>query len=76
MRLSVKNNLPFVSILIAYQGKATDIPDVLIDTGSATSILAADILEPQAYFRKTETCLVSSGASAAQNLSLPVVWII
>lgn len=46
----MKKNLPFICITAAYQGKVTDIPDVLIDTGSVTSILAADILETIGVF--------------------------
>lgn len=39
MKFSLRHNLP------AYQGNVTDIPNVLIDTGSAKSILAANIVD-------------------------------
>ena len=42
MRLVLRDDIPFVSIQIGYQGKKITIPNVLLDTGSATSILAAD----------------------------------
>ena len=45
MRLLLKDNLPFVSVFVSYQGRTIEIPDVLIDTGSGTTILAADIVE-------------------------------
>lgn len=44
MRLELKRNLPFITVTIAYQGKVIEIPNVLIDTGSATSIFSADRL--------------------------------
>jgi hypothetical protein len=40
----LKDNLPFVSVTIAYKGESVDIPNILIDTGSGTTILSADIL--------------------------------
>ena len=42
MRLFLKDDLPFTMITAAYQGKAAEISDVLVDTGSATTILSAD----------------------------------
>ncbi|GEM_PF-3506412 len=45
MKFSLRHNLLFVSVTATYQGNVTDIPDVLIDTGSAKSILAADIVD-------------------------------
>ena len=46
MKLQLKDKLPFVNIAIAYQGAMLDISSVLIDTGSATTILATDIVAP------------------------------
>ena len=45
MRLSLQDNLPFTSVIIAYRGKRLEIQNVLIDTGSATTILSADIVQ-------------------------------
>jgi hypothetical protein len=42
MQIILKNNLIFTQVSIVYQGAATDISSVLVDTGSATTILAAD----------------------------------
>ncbi len=42
MNLLPRDNLPFVSITVTYQGIAREIHDVLVDTGSATTILATD----------------------------------
>ena len=44
MRLQLRDNLPFVSITVNHQGKKVKIKNVLVDTGSGGTILAADIL--------------------------------
>jgi len=42
MQLILKQNHIFITVSVAYQGMSIDISNVLIDTGSATSILAVD----------------------------------
>jgi len=42
MQLQFKNDLLYISVIIAYQEVKTEISNVLIDTGSATSIFSAD----------------------------------
>jgi predicted aspartyl protease len=42
MRLTLKDNLPFVQVTVTYQDAELTISDVLLDTGSAATILAAD----------------------------------
>jgi len=44
MQLLLKDSLPFVTVTITHNGKTVNIPDVLVDTGSASTILAADRL--------------------------------
>jgi len=44
MQLLLRDNLPYVSVKLAYQGQAEEIQAVLVDTGSATTILAADLV--------------------------------
>ena len=44
MQLILKDSLPFVAITVEYQGKSVTLPEVLIDTGSARTILAADVV--------------------------------
>jgi predicted aspartyl protease len=41
MQLTLKDDLPFTRVRVAYQGTEGEIADVLVDTGSATTILAA-----------------------------------
>ncbi len=42
MQLQLIDNLPMITAVVAYLGAATEISNVLIDTGSATSIFNAD----------------------------------
>ena len=42
MRLSLRDNLPFVAVTLAQDGKQIQIPHVLIDTGSGGTIFSAD----------------------------------
>ena len=42
MRLTLRDNLPFVQVTVIHQGAEIRISDVLVDTGSATTILSAD----------------------------------
>jgi hypothetical protein len=44
MRFTLKDNLPFVSVTLAYRGTVITVPQVLIDTGSARTIFAFDIV--------------------------------
>jgi len=45
MQLSLKYNLPFITVTVAYKGEAIDIPYVLVDTGSGSTILSADVAD-------------------------------
>jgi len=44
MQLLLKANLPYATVTVAYQEKIVEISDVLVDTGSASTILSADKL--------------------------------
>jgi len=44
MKLRLKDELPVVSVSVVYQGASVEIPDMLVDTGSGTTILAADLV--------------------------------
>ena len=45
MKLTPRHNLPFVTVNLEYRGKSIEVPDVLVDTGSATTIFSVDMLE-------------------------------
>lgn len=42
MQLRLIDDLPFTQITVSYQGNIIEIDNVLVDTGSASTILAAD----------------------------------
>jgi hypothetical protein len=42
MSLQLSHNLIFTEITVAYQGLVLKVPKILVDTGSASTILAAD----------------------------------
>lgn len=42
MQLTLKDDLPFVALTLTYKGATLVVPEVLVDTGSAGTILAAD----------------------------------
>jgi len=44
MRLLFRHNLPYLSVIACHAGSACRIADVLIDTGSATTVLCIDAL--------------------------------
>ena len=44
MQLTLKNNLLFTQVTVAYQNRVIEIVNVLVDTGSTTTILAADVV--------------------------------
>lgn len=45
MQLLLKDNLPFATLTVIHKGMTVEISDVLIDTGSGTTILAADLVQ-------------------------------
>jgi hypothetical protein len=45
MLFTLKNELPFTSVIVGYKDAEITVPNVLIDTGSASTILAADWME-------------------------------
>ncbi len=44
MQLTLRDNLPFITVSLAYQGALVTIPSVLVDTGSARTIFSADVV--------------------------------
>ena len=42
MQLTLKDDLPFAAVTVTYRGARLLLNDVLIDTGSATTVLAAE----------------------------------
>ena len=42
MRIQVRDGLPYVTVTLLYRGQPLDLANVLVDTGSAGTLLAAD----------------------------------
>ena len=42
MRIQVRDGLPYVTVTLQYRGQQMDLANVLLDTGSAGTLLAAD----------------------------------
>jgi len=45
MQLELRHNLPFLTLQLEHGGHRLDVGDVLIDTGSAGTVLSADAVE-------------------------------
>ncbi len=43
-RIKLRAELPFVTVRVSHGGRSIDIPDVLVDTGSASTVLSADVV--------------------------------
>lgn len=44
MQFLLRDNLPFITVAVTHEGKAIEIPNVLVDTGSGGTIFAADVM--------------------------------
>lgn len=44
MQLSLTDDLPFVTLSLSYHGQVVEAQHVLVDTGSATTMMAADVV--------------------------------
>lgn len=44
MKLTLRDDLPFVTVHLSYCGKDVQVSNVLVDTGSATTVFAADVV--------------------------------
>jgi hypothetical protein len=44
LRIRLEDGLPFVTALLSYQGQRIELQKVLLDTGSAGTVLSADAL--------------------------------
>ncbi len=45
MKLALEHDLPFITATLAYRGHSLEIPHVLIDTGSASTVFATDAVK-------------------------------
>ena len=59
MQLIRRYNLPFTSVSIAYRGSTIEIPQVLVDTGSASTVISADLVDSIGIFPLPEDRIVT-----------------
>jgi predicted aspartyl protease len=57
MRLTLKDDLPFVTLTLVYRGALLVVPEVLVDTGSASTILSANQVAQVALIPEAEDIL-------------------
>lgn len=50
MKLSLRDELPFMTVGLSYQGQSVVIQEVLVDTGSASTLFAADAVAAISLF--------------------------
>jgi len=43
MRLTLRDDLILTDVMVAYQGRQVEVSDMVVDTGSATTMLSADV---------------------------------
>lgn len=60
MQLTLKDDLPFISLTAAYQGTEIEVPHILVDTGSASTILSADWMRQIGIVPQPEDTLSAS----------------
>ena len=50
VQLTLRDNLAFVTATLTYRGATVDVPDVLVDTGSASTVINADLAADAGVF--------------------------
>jgi hypothetical protein len=71
MRLRLQDNLPFTAITLYYHGQSIEIPNVLIDTSSATTILAADAVYKVQMFRRLNEMVSFRASRTSASKAIP-----
>ena len=59
MQLTRKYDLPFTAVSITYRGSTIEISQVLVDTGSASTVIAADLVDSIGIFPLPEDRLAT-----------------
>ena len=59
MQLIRRYDLPFTSVSITYRGSTIEIPQVLVDTGSASTVISADLVDSIGIFPLPEDRIVT-----------------
>lgn len=59
MQLTLKYSLPFVTVSLAYRRAEIEVPHVLVDTGSAKTMFAADVVTQIGLIPEPEDTLLT-----------------
>jgi predicted aspartyl protease len=54
IRITLRDDLPFVTVRVIHDGTAVEVADVLVDTGSASTLLNADIVSDLGIFPRPD----------------------
>lgn len=67
MRLTLKYSLPFVTVTLTYRQAEIEVSHVLVDTGSARTVFAADVVAQVGLIPEPEdTLLIVRGVGGAE----------
>ena len=44
MQLTLRDDLITIPVTVVYQGREVEVPDIVVDTGSATTMLSTDVV--------------------------------
>jgi len=73
-KIILVDNLPFIQISISHQGKTKIIDNVLIDTGSGSTILKVDLLEDIGIMPEDEDIIATiSGVGGSEFVFIKVI---
>jgi hypothetical protein len=66
MKLSLRDDLPFVTVGLSYQGQSVVIQDVLVDTGSASSLFADAVASISLFPQPTDELRLIRGVGGTE----------
>jgi predicted aspartyl protease len=69
-KITLVANLPFIQVSISHQGRSKIIDNVLIDTGSGSTIFKVDILEDIGIKPEEDDVIATIQVLVVQSLSL------
>ena len=59
MKLIRKYDLPFTAVSVTYRGSTIEVPQVLVDTGSASTVISADWVDAIGIFPLSDDALLT-----------------
>ena len=71
MQLIFRHNLAFVTATLTYDGTSVEVPDVLVDTGAASTVINADLAaEARIYLRPSDQLRRLRGVGGHEHVFL------